>query len=95
MSEEDRLKEVIAMGRQADEWLNNSEFKSTLTAIRAELIMAFEKTASKDRDERDEIWRKLQALTWIVQRMESKVNEGRRANDSLLDRIKNKVRRVI
>lgn len=86
MSEEQRLKEIIAQGRGADEWLNHPQFRHAITLMKAEYIRAFEATKFKDNEERDEIWRKLQALNGIVNRMERMIRDGDKANQTLLEK---------
>lgn len=94
MTEEEKLKEIIAQGKGADEWLNHPTFNNVITLLKARYIIAFEQTKFRDRDERDEIWRKMQALTAITQDMEAMIDDARRANDNLAERIKGKIKRV-
>ncbi len=90
MKDETRLKEIIAAGKDADQWLNHPQYRHVVTLIKAELLEAFEKTKFKDSAERDEIWRKLQSLNSITQRMERMVRDGEQANRTLLQVIRDK-----
>lgn len=90
MKDETRLKEIISAGKDADQWLNHPQYRHVITLIKAELLEAFEKTKFKDSAERDEIWRKLQSLNSITQRMERMVRDGEQANRSLLQLIRDK-----
>lgn len=90
MTDEARLKEQIAQGQDADQWLNHTLYRHVITLIKAELLEAFEKTKFKDSAERDEIWRKLQSLNSITQRMERMVRDGEQANRTLLQVIRDK-----
>jgi hypothetical protein len=95
MTEEERLKQAIAEGKDADQWLNHPAFKHVLTLLRAEYFILFEKTKFDQKEIRDEIWRKMQALTAIVNDMERIINDGTRAEVSLGERIKNKIRTIM
>lgn len=92
MNEEHKLKELIAQGKGADEWLNHPNFRHVITLMKAEYIKQFEATKFKEREERDELWRKLQALNGIVNRMERMIRDGDGANKTLLDRLKDKIK---
>ena len=92
MTEELKLKEVIATGKGADEWLNHPQFRHVVTLIKAELVSQFESTKFKDTAERDEIWRKLQSLNGIVNRMERLIRDGKTAEKTWLERFKDKIR---
>jgi hypothetical protein len=91
MDEEKRLKTIIAQGQGADQWLNHPSFKHVITLMKAEYIAQFEQTKFKDAEEREELWRKMQALTGIVNRMEKMIRRGEEANKSLLQRMKEKI----
>lgn len=90
MKDEARLKEIIAAGTDADQWLNHPQYRHVITLIKAELLEAFEKTKFKDSADRDEIWRKLQSLNSIVNRMERMVRDGDQAKRTLLQVIRDK-----
>ena len=88
---EEKLKEDVAAGKRADEFMGNALFKTTKEAIRAELFIEFRKTKSKDSYARDEIWRKMQALDWIEMRFERISRDGRNAESTLIDKLKAKL----
>lgn len=94
MTEEDKLKALIAEGHSADEWLNHPSFKNVIHLLKAEYFMAFEQTKFKDDDVRAEVWRKMQALTAIEQDMQRIISEGRRASETLAEKVKRKVKEV-
>ena len=88
--ERERLKKIISQGEGADEWLNHPQFKHAITLIKADLIGAFEKTKFKDKDEREEIWRKLQALNSIVSSLERQIRDSDQAK-TMLERKREKL----
>lgn len=90
MTDESRLKDQIAQGQDADQWLNHPLYRHVITMIKAELLEAFEKTKFKESDERDEIWRKLQSLNSITSRIERIVRDGHSAERTLLQKIRDK-----
>lgn len=92
MSEEAKLKQLIAQGKDADQWLNHPVFKHVIALRKAALLSAFESTKYKDREERDEIWRKVQALNSITSEFERMIRDARQAEKTLLERLKEKLR---
>lgn len=90
MNEEQKLKQDIANGQGADEWLNHPVFKNVITLMKAEYINQFEQTKFSQNAEREELWRKMQALNGIVNRMERMIRDGEKANKTLLDWFRNK-----
>lgn len=91
MNEEQKLKEIIAHGKDADEWLNHPTFRHVITLMKADYIRQFELTKFKDTEERDEIWRKIQALNGIVNRMQRIIRNGDKAV-TMLEKIKAKLK---
>lgn len=90
MDEEIKLKKIISKGKGADEWLNHPTYRHVLTLIKADLLSQFEKTKFNDTDDREEIWRKIQSLNAISNRMQRIIRDGEVANKTLLERIKSK-----
>lgn len=88
--DEERLKEIIANGKEASSWLNHPAFKHVICLRKAELISAFEKTKFDQQNERDEIWRKIQCLNSITQDFERIIRDASGAEKTLLEKIKNK-----
>lgn len=89
--DEDKLKSIIAKGKDADQWLNHPVYRHVITLIKAELLQQFESTKYKDGDDREEIWRKVQSLNAITTRMQKMIRDGDRANETLLERIKRRI----
>lgn len=88
MNEEERLKDVIAQGKDANSWLNHPVYKNVIALRKASLINQFEKTRYKDSEERDEIWRKLQALNSITSDFEKMIRDAKTAESKLSKLIK-------
>ena len=91
MSDNDKLKEQIAYGKEAEEMLSNRCYQDFKIEYRATLLRMFENTKYKDKDDRDEIWRKFQTLGGLEKSLERYARDGRLANDTLVERIKNKL----
>lgn len=94
MNDEDKLKDIIAKGKDADKWLNHPQFRHVITLRKAQLITAFEKTKFKDSEEREEIWRKVQALNSVVNEFERIIRDAKQAEMTLLQKVKSKFRAV-
>lgn len=87
---DDKLKDRMAAGNEAEAFLNHKLYTNSKLQIRAELVRQFEKTTFKQTEERDEIWRKMQALDWIERTMTKVVRDGKVAEKTLLEKIKDK-----
>ena len=93
MNEEQRgakLREQIDKGSKATSFINNVEYKASREIMKKELFTEFTKTKYQQSSERDEIWRKMQALDWVHQRMTRVARDGRQA-ESLLKRLINAI----
>lgn len=88
---DENLKAQIAEGKNAEDFIQNPRYQKAKTVIRANLFRQFEKTGYKDSEDRDEIWRKLQALKFIENNLEKAIRDGEMAQKSLLARIKEKL----
>ncbi len=89
-----KLQEDAARGHQAKVVLNNHVYQEAFIAIRAQLFNAFENTKFRDHDERDEAWRKLQAINYIEGYLRRVMESGIKAESTLADRVKQAVRKV-
>ena len=89
MSDDHKLQDDILRGQSADSVLNNIEYKKAFVMIKATLINGFEQTKFKEHKERDEVWRKLQALNWLETELTNVMQTGKISQKSLLDRAKN------
>lgn len=93
MKSEEQLRNEIAQGKDADAWLNHPQYKHVITMMKAQLIAEFEKTNFQQKEEREEIWRKIQAINGLTARMERIIRNGSNANKTLLERIRDKVKK--
>ena len=86
--DEAELREQVREGQEALKLMDNAQFSMAVTAIKASLIETFEYTQFKDRDDREEIWRKLQSLNAITDQLQYVIDTGRMAEKTLLEKIK-------
>jgi hypothetical protein len=91
VTEEEKLKLIISQAQDADQWLNHPVFKHVITLLKAEYVKEFESTKFKERDEREELWRQLQALNRVTGKMERMIRDGANANKTLLQILKEKL----
>lgn len=91
MSDED-LKEKVAEGKNADDFVSNPRYQKAKVMIRADLFNQFESTKSPDSGDRDEIWRKLQSLKFIENSLERAIRDGKIAEKTLGEKIKGALR---
>lgn len=89
MKDED-LKTVMADGKEADQWLNHPVFGNVITMRKAALISEMEKTKFHEIEIREEIFRKIQALNSIKGDLERMIRNGKQAEKTLMERIRDK-----
>ena len=87
---DEELKTVIADGKEADQWLNHPVFGKAVIARKAQLINELEKSKAADVELREEVYRKIQALNTIKSDLERMIRNGKQAEKTLLQRIKEK-----
>lgn len=87
---DDELKTSISDGKEADQWLNHPVFGKAVLARKAMLIAELEKSKAFDVELREEVYRKIQALNTIKADLERMIRNGKQAEKSLIERIKEK-----
>lgn len=87
-----KLGEQIHRKAMADDVVNNPVYQEAITAMKGELYAAFAKTGWKDSAERDEIWRKQQAINWFENYLRQVMDTGRLAEHTIASRIKQKLK---
>lgn len=88
-----RLKEDTGRGNQAQLILDNPLFVEALIMMRGELIAKFEQTKFRDKEERDEIWRKLQTVGWFESYLTRIMQTGKLAEQTMLQKAKTRFTR--
>ena len=88
----DKLTNEVSRGQHAESFLSNPIYVEFGTVVRDTLFDEFCKTQFKDAEERDEIWRKMQTLGWLEAKMKRTARDGRQAEKTLLQRIKDKIK---
>ena len=76
-------KQDMVRGNQAQQVLENPVYQEAYTALRADIFEKFQKTKFKERDERDELWRKLQVVDYIEKRLRQTMQDGKIAEMTL------------
>lgn len=90
-----KLGEDAERGIAARDILNNPIYREAFIAIRAQLFGQFEQTKFRQSDERDEAWRKLQAINFIEGYLSRVMQTGKLAEMTLKERVKNTARRMV
>lgn len=85
------LDSQIRRKAMAEDVANNPVYLEAITAMKGELYAAFAKTGWKDSAERDEIWRKQQAVDWFENYLRQVMDTGRLAEHTLASRVKKKL----
>lgn len=95
MSEQERKKAVNELNRArlAEQVLNNPLYREAFDLIRANLIDKFEKTKFDQKEERDEIWRKMQIVNSMQEHFQYVMENGKMAEETLsfLDKMKQRI----
>jgi len=77
------LQREVKSGNEARNLLDNDLFRGAMSSIKETLIHGFEMTKYDESTERDEIWRKLQALGWVESALLTAVQSGTIAGKEL------------
>lgn len=78
-----KLKQEASRGVLAQQVMENPIFQEALMLIRADLMLKFERTKFKDSDERDEIWREMNTLANIEQKLKKTLENGKLCQNEL------------
>lgn len=89
MRNDEDLAHDVELGAEANSLLSNELFKMAFISIKADLVNGFEDTSSDQSSERDEIWRKLQSLNWLQDKLTNWVQSGKMSAKELEVRSKN------
>ncbi len=82
--DEDRLTKISA-GIEAQSLLNNEIFDCAVREVRGDLLETFAASRFEQSEERDEIWRKLQAIDAIVGTLHGYVTNAHIARERLAE----------
>jgi len=77
MSKPQELDEIKQRAVLAEQVISNPVFKQAFLAIKAELMLSFESTKPKQKDEREEIWRQTQVVNKIQKQLEGAMKTGK------------------
>ncbi len=94
MTNEEELERRVMRGQAAERFINDPVLQEALTVLKAHYLQVFESTKFNETKERDEIWRRFQALNDVVSDIQSVIRNGEVAKRSLLDKAKDKVRNL-
>ena len=74
--------------------MENPIFIEAMIAIKGQLVEKFQTTTFKERDERDEVWRKMQTVSYIESYLQEVMETGELAIEtlSMLDKLKKSIR---
>lgn len=89
-----KAKNDISRAVRADELLSNPLYKEAITAMEVSLFEAFKDSKLTDKDERHELWQRMQLLKQFQAKFEHIVREGEKARQTLtmLERAKQLIR---
>lgn len=73
----------------AQQLLDNPVFKEVFMVLEEDLMNRMKRTKFKEKDERDEIWRKLQTMEQIKQIINRYVTTGKMQKPTFTDKIRN------
>lgn len=84
------LVDEMQQGRDAYTLKEKLMKESLFIEMRAELMRRFEKTSFKEKEEREEIWRKMHTIAWFDNNLTQLIDNGRLAEDELssFDKVK-------
>ena len=88
MKDDKDLQHDVLRMQSVNQVLNNVEYQKAFVMIKAHLLNEFEGTKFKQHEERDEVWRKLQSLTFIENQLIEVMQTGKIAELTLADKLK-------
>jgi hypothetical protein len=94
MSSETELKNTIQKAHRADQLLTDPLLQEFIANMRKDLMKEFEDTGLNGDAERLDIWQRSQILNGLLEQFKKSNKEGKAAQ-SLLERMKTKLRNVI
>lgn len=77
MTDHEKTKEIIDLGRDAEAWLNHPIYAKIRTLLKAQLMDAFVKSNYNQQSKREEIWADLRALDRIESAFERIIRDAR------------------
>lgn len=80
-------KQEINRGILAQQVIDNPVYKESIILIKADLMQKFETTKYSDSDQRDEIWRTMQNLNRLENKI-ARVMQTGKMSQTMLDKIK-------
>tara|TARA_R100000541_G_scaffold12840_1_gene21377 strand:- start:14083 stop:14367 length:285 start_codon:yes stop_codon:yes gene_type:complete len=92
---ETQLKNTIQKAQRADELLNDPLIQEFIIAVRGELLHEFESSKLHDEKAMRNAWHKSQVFNQFLDKFTAQIKEGKNAEFTLLQRVKNKVRHII
>lgn len=88
MTPEQKARQDKIKANNAQLLLDNPMYQEAITAIKADCFEKFQRTKFKEKDERDELWRKLQTIDWFEQTLRRYVTTGKMHEPRFIDKIR-------
>lgn len=92
---ETQLKNIIQKAQRADELLNDPLIQEFIVAVRGDLLREFESSKLHDEKAMRNAWHKSQVFNQFLDKFTKQIKDGKNAEYTLLERVKNKVRHII
>lgn len=78
-----RAKNEVSRAERARQLMDDQMLQEAMTAIKAEIYSKFTRTKFNESEQRDELWRKTQAITAFEGYLERVMTDGRVASETL------------
>ncbi len=78
-----KAKENIRRGDLAKQVLDNPIYQEAFMLLRAQLVEQFTNTKFRQKDEREEIWRRMQTIEWVQRHFEQVMQTGKLEKESV------------
>ena len=92
---ETQLKNIIQKAQRADELLNDPLIQEFIIAVRGDLLREFESSKLHDEKAMRNAWHKSQVFNQFLDKFTKQIKDGENAKFTILERAKDKVRRII
>jgi hypothetical protein len=89
------LKNLVQKAQRADQLLNDPMIQEFIISVRGDLLNKFESAGLDSEKERLAAWHQGQVLKMFLDKFTKQIKAGKNAQLTLMDKVDNKIRKII
>ena len=89
------LKNLVQKAQRADQLLNDPMIQEFIISVRGDLLNKFESAGLDSEKERLDAWQQGQVLKMFLDKFTKQIKAGKNAQLTLMDKVNNKIRKII